>query len=781
MFKITDHVTFDQKGRAQCPVCLQNQKTGKNLSLIPGSDGAYKCHRGCLPQDIRDALGQPKSAAIAPSTSPPTKPITVTTDTVLENHRLLMEQSTKAIQWLLNRGFTSAMIQHFALGVGRAKCGTKWLPAITIPLPDNSDSGGWYQKKRVAPWLSESERPSEYKRWSQYGIPAQIWWTHPPNENTFIALACEGEWDAMQIGWLLANSHLGREIASFTFTSGAGNVPKDLSALDGIDEIITLYDLDKAGNAGARQLHARIPDRVKIATIPHRDTPPEGYDLSDAIQAGFTLADIFEAAKQATVPTAVEPQKKENPLKARLFTNDQLIASAPDFIDWLVPDLFPPNELGVLGMPPRGGKSLFGLTLAKAVATGSPFLDRPTTQGSVLYINLEDGPTKIKIRQARQGWAEGLPVHWLTRFKLSELHHLRDLASEIPDLRLVVMDTLSRVRDDGLDESSSKLSSVLEPLQEWAQDAGICVFLIHHTRQQNADSEVVDVFDRLRGSSAIRGTCRFASLILPADNSYRLISENGFTDRIDINIRLNPESLEWKMLGNWTPRIDADMKTQILDHLALHGEATVAEIARQLNFNAASVSTIMSRLQRDDMVARRGGGGRAPAMYARSNLFKQLEAQFEQPSASGVSDTALLKQEKIPLSSEEKVSNGENVSKKLLTFTADPPKGNILFEQSCNPGPASDTCSNSSSNQFEQVCTEPSEQFQQPVQTEVIKAGDRAIYSGDNWQRQKMFGKRHLEVISRQENEEGIWVTVKHPALQVQQTVPASDLRKVSR
>ena len=61
MFNITEHIDFDHKGRAHCPVCLTDGKKTKNLSLIPGTDGAYKCHRGCSSEDIRAAIGQPKS------------------------------------------------------------------------------------------------------------------------------------------------------------------------------------------------------------------------------------------------------------------------------------------------------------------------------------------------------------------------------------------------------------------------------------------------------------------------------------------------------------------------------------------------------------------------------------------------------------------------------------------------------------------------------------------------------------------------------------------------
>jgi predicted transcriptional regulator len=388
--------------------------------------------------------------------------------------------------------------------------------------------------------------------------------------------------------------------------------------------------------------------------------------------------------------------KKANALRDRLLTNDELMASAQDFVEWLVPDILTPDELFILGMPPRGGKSLFCLTLAKAVATGGHFLDRPVTQGAVIYVNLEDNPTKIKQRQLAQSWGENLPVYWLDKFKLSELDSLKELADELPDLRLVVLDTFSRVRDDNQKESSAELGKTLEPLQEWAKERGICVLITHHTGKVSNDAPNADPFDMLRGSTSIRATCRGAIVIVPGDSSYRLLAENGFSDRLDVSVRINSDTLEWKLLGNWTPRIDGDMKTQIIDHLNLTGDATFAEIAADLNFNAGSVSTIMSRLYRDDLVSKVAGKGGKPAIYKRlSNSLKQLEAQFEASNVDTASDTGSLKQDTLSKEPDGKVINGAKSDQIIDHFSKKPPTHPQLFERSHSQDGAGDTLSNS--------------------------------------------------------------------------------------
>lgn len=729
MFQITDHLNFDAKGRAVCPVCIIAKGSGhkaKNLSLV-GTEGAYKCHRGCTSEEIRSALGQDKDRIIPTALVKPAPNVTVTTDKISEAHIALLKNN-EAMGWLDDRGIDRAAVEQHHLGLTRSKQGDKFIPAISIPIPADG-KGNFYQKKRIAPWVPAENRPKEWSAWSQYGIPQMVYFTHKPEGATETWL-CEGEWDAIRLAMEFRTSK-GTAIACFT--CGAGNVPpkEQLDRLPG--NVYVLYDRDEPGRKGALKLQERLKDQADIVTIPDapgKNGTPEGWDISDLLNsspAPWALSQLNAALAKAESWT--EP-KRANPLRSRLQTNDEMIAGARDHVDWLVTDILTPDELFILGTPPRVGKSIFGLTLAKAVATGSPFLDRPVTQGSVLYINLEDSPTKVKQRQIAQGWADNLPVYWMDKFKLSELNDLRELADEIPDLRLVILDTFSRIRDDNQKESSAELGKILEPLQEWAKERGVCVLLMHHTGKVSNDNPSTDPFDTLRGSSSIRATCRGAMVIIPGESSYRLLAENGYTDRLDVNIRIKPETLEWSLIGNWTPRIDGDMKEQILDHLNLVGEATVSEVAKNLNFNANSVSTIMSRLTRDGVTQKKGGTGRNPARYMRSsNLLKQLETQFEHPKPDPVSDTDLLKQKNFTKTSDEKViispeSDHSNLARNkcdsspeqndpMITFASNDHFSSThteLFEQSHNPDGVRAVCSNSnidSLSKLEQTVTTP--------------------------------------------------------------------------
>jgi hypothetical protein len=616
VFKITDHIEFDEKGRAICPFCFSEGKTGKNLSLIPNTDGAYKCHRGCSTENIRSALNQPKDQQIPAALAKPPAPtpnVMVPQSKVTAAHELLLK-SKEAMQWLLGRKFEMAQLAHYQLGLTRTLCGKTHLPSISIPIQADGDSPSFYQKKRVAPWLTESEQPAGYKKWSQYGIPATVWFTHQPikPEQTWIVA---GEWDAMRLGWELRHQDT---IAVCTFTAGEGNIPREKAERDKLNgELITFYDLDEAGHQGAQKIQTAFPDRCRIATVPAPHSAKAGWDVSDSLNAGIALTDFYKAAEQAK---ACVKDKKPNPLKAKIVTNRDLIDRAPDYVDFLVPDLLTEDELFVLAGPPRGGKSLLCMNLAKAIAEGGKFLDRPVTQGSVLYVNCEDSEAKVKERQVSQGWDADSSVYWLNRFKLSELNHLIDVAKDIDDLRLIILDTLSRVRDGNCNESSADLSRVLEPLQEFAQEQKVCIIITHHTSKMTAE-DLTDPFASIRGSGAIRATCRGAIVLAPGDNFYRLVAENGHSENLDVKMRLDPNNLEWRLLGKWNPKaVNESVRDRILDYLNDHLEATIDHLSKELIIGSNVVKTTLWRLMADNMVTKSGGIKGNPALYKRGNI-----------------------------------------------------------------------------------------------------------------------------------------------------------------
>ncbi len=339
VFQIREWVEFDSKGRANCPCCAKGAKD-KTLSLVPNTEYGYKCFRGCTPAEIRAALdaptpGQhhgdnfptPTKRQLTPT--PPPLPCTVPERKVKQSvKRLLVRQGKpqeQALAWLESRGITKEMIAKYRIGLEQrlitpdeSKPWSRecyWSIALFIPCPDQP--GHFYVKKRVAPWLTGDKRPDYLPPWSQYGVKRTIYFTHNPPHATR-TFFCEGEWDAICLGWLA--SQRGEQVAIACSTSGCSSTPspEQLALLPG--EVLIFYDRNdkpksdgtRAGEEGALKMALALAGRGRIAQVPMPDgcTKP-GWDVSDALNAGYTWSD-FEKAASAAVDVELTSATKEN-------------------------------------------------------------------------------------------------------------------------------------------------------------------------------------------------------------------------------------------------------------------------------------------------------------------------------------------------------------------------------------------------------------------------------------------------------------------------------------
>ena len=105
--------------------------------------------------------------------------------------------------------------------------------------------------------------------------------------------------------------------------------------------------------------------------------------------------------------------------------------------------------LYILAGAPKIGKSWLALDLCLSVAEGEPFLKHETHRGQVLYLALEDSLLRLQNRlyEFTEEPAEGLQFSTLAKTIGGGLEQqLEDAKRRLPDLRLIVIDTLQKVR-----------------------------------------------------------------------------------------------------------------------------------------------------------------------------------------------------------------------------------------------------------------------------------------------------------------------------------------------
>lgn len=166
---------------------------------------------------------------------------------------------------------------------------------------------------------------------------------------------------------------------------------------------------------------------------------------------------------------------------------------------------------------PKVGKSFFMAQLAYHVSTGKKLWDYEVRQGTVLYLALEDDYQRLQDRMSRMFGVEGTDhLHFAVYAKqlgagLDE--QLKKFLREHKDTRLIIIDTLQKIREVSTDAYSyANDYEIVGKMKQFADQHGICLLLVHHTRKQQAG----DRFEMISGTTGLLGCADGAFLILPA-------------------------------------------------------------------------------------------------------------------------------------------------------------------------------------------------------------------------------------------------------------------------
>lgn len=145
---------------------------------------------------------------------------------------------------------------------------------------------------------------------------------------------------------------------------------------------------------------------------------------------------------------------------------------------------FLPAGLTLLVGAPKVGKSFFVLNLCLAVARGEPFLGYPTTQGSVLYLSLEDTEERLQSRMMQMtddGDSNLFFSSQVIRIDEGLTDELEFFLRDHPDTRLIVIDTLNYIRPTSATMNLyEKDYSDIAPLHSFTQKHPVSLILVHH-------------------------------------------------------------------------------------------------------------------------------------------------------------------------------------------------------------------------------------------------------------------------------------------------------------
>ena len=200
---------------------------------------------------------------------------------------------------------------------------------------------------------------------------------------------------------------------------------------------------------------------------------------------------------------------------------------------------------------PKLGKSFLMAQLAYHVSTGTPLWNYTTRKGTVLYLALEDDYRRLQERLYRMFGTESTDNLYFS-VSASQLgngldEQLARFVAEHKDTKLIIIDTLQKVREVGGDNYSyANDYQIMARLKSFADAHGRCMLLVHHTRKQNAD----DKFDMISGTSGLLGAADGAFLLQKEKRTGNAATlEVSGRDQQDQKLYLvrNTETLLWDL------------------------------------------------------------------------------------------------------------------------------------------------------------------------------------------------------------------------------------------
>src|SRR6516164_5219621 len=273
-------------------------------------------------------------------------------------------------------------------------------------------------------------------------------------------------------------------------------------------------------------------------------------------------------------------------------------------IQYVVPDLIP-EGLTILAGKPKIGKSWLALDIALAIAGGRYVLgELKPTQGDVLYAALEDNQRRLskRIRKIMGGdaiWPQRLTLatRW-RRLDAGGIDDVKDWAHSAVNPRLVILDTLAGVRPernnrDTLYDGDYK---ALRELHDWANEMGIAVLVLHHTRKMEAD----DPIDTISGSLGLAGCADTSAILSRGGKGTTLYIRGRDVEEQEKAVVFNAETCRWTVLGEAAAVEQSYTQANILTALEDATDLmTPADLATATGIVRNNVDQMLFRMVRD--------------------------------------------------------------------------------------------------------------------------------------------------------------------------------------
>ena len=200
---------------------------------------------------------------------------------------------------------------------------------------------------------------------------------------------------------------------------------------------------------------------------------------------------------------------------------------------------------------PKIGKSFFMAQLGYHVAMGLPLWEYPVRKGTVLYLALEDDCSRLQNRLSMMFGVDAVEgLYFATQSKtLAEglNEQLEEFMILHPDTRLIIVDTLQRVREIGNDSFSYAMDyQNITDLKQFSDRHSVAVLVVHHTRKMEAS----DSFDMISGTNGLLGAADGAFILQKkkrTDNEAKMQVVGRDQEDQELTLEFNRDRCIWEL------------------------------------------------------------------------------------------------------------------------------------------------------------------------------------------------------------------------------------------
>ena len=231
---------------------------------------------------------------------------------------------------------------------------------------------------------------------------------------------------------------------------------------------------------------------------------------------------------------------------------DTLQSTAYEPVSFVVDDLLP-QGLHLLAGAPKIGKSWLALWLAVTVAKGEQVWGMSVKQGTTFYLCLEDSTLRIQNRLFEI--TEDAPPTLHFAVMSQQLHNglveqIGQFLKEHPQTRLIVIDTLQRIRTVGNDANPyANDYRDIGVLKALADKHRIAILLVHHLRKMNDD----DPINMISGTTGLSGATDSNFVLRKSqrrENTATLYCTGRDIPYRELALEFDGEDHVWKLLSD---------------------------------------------------------------------------------------------------------------------------------------------------------------------------------------------------------------------------------------